>query len=79
MASSEKRYGEYNGGCHCGDIRFTFKLSPPLDEAAVIDCNCSICRRLGYLLICRRGGQALPGAARGALTAPRRQSRRTPT
>lgn len=47
-----KRYGEYDGGCHCGHISFSFKLSPPLDEYTVLNCNCSICRRMGYLLIC---------------------------
>lgn len=53
MTTEEKRYGEYDGGCHCGYISFSFKLSPPLDEYTVLNCNCSICRRMGYLLICK--------------------------
>lgn len=34
------------GGCHCGAVRFTAKV----DQAReVLDCNCSICSRTGYL------------------------------
>ena len=35
----------YQGGCHCGAIRFT--VSGELDELA--ECNCSICAKTGYL------------------------------
>lgn len=34
------------GGCHCGEIRF--EVDAP-DEIIVSDCNCSICRMVGYL------------------------------
>ena len=34
------------GGCHCGRVRF--EVSAPA-EITVADCNCSICRRSGYL------------------------------
>jgi hypothetical protein len=37
---------EYNGGCHCGAVRFVVKASP---EPEVENCNCSICRKSGYL------------------------------
>ena len=36
----------HEGGCHCGRVRFTV-LAPA--ELAVDECNCSICRRNGYL------------------------------
>jgi len=34
-----------NGNCHCGAVRFELSESP----AFLVDCNCSICRRLGAL------------------------------
>src|SRR3954468_7125381 len=36
----------YNGGCHCGKIAFT--VDADIDK--VIECNCSICSKRGYLL-----------------------------
>ena len=35
----------YEGKCHCGAIRFTVTEAP----AKLVDCNCSLCRRLGAL------------------------------
>ena len=35
-----------SGGCHCGRIKFGLAEVP----AEAIRCNCSICRRKGYLL-----------------------------
>ncbi|WP_337658490.1 GFA family protein [Sphingorhabdus sp. Alg231-15] len=37
---------EVAGGCHCGAVRFTAKADP---EPEMLDCNCSICARTGYL------------------------------
>ncbi|MBK6660498.1 MAG: GFA family protein [Proteobacteria bacterium] len=37
---------EHAGACHCGAVRFTV-MTPP--EIIVEDCNCSICRKAGYL------------------------------
>ncbi|HUJ61602.1 MAG TPA: GFA family protein [Kofleriaceae bacterium] len=37
----------YEGGCHCGAVRFRFEL--PDDERDVLDCNCSICAKKGIL------------------------------
>jgi hypothetical protein len=34
------------GNCHCGAVDFTIDADPP---AEAMDCNCSICRRKGYL------------------------------
>jgi hypothetical protein len=36
----------YSGSCHCGKVRF----EATTDLKSVIQCNCSICARLGYLL-----------------------------
>ncbi|KAH7160667.1 Mss4-like protein [Dactylonectria macrodidyma] len=41
----------YEAGCHCGFISLSITLSPPLPELKVNQCNCSICRRAGYLLV----------------------------
>lgn len=35
----------YEGGCHCGAIRFRVWIENP----KAIDCNCSICRKKGFL------------------------------
>ena len=37
---------QHKGGCHCGRVRF--RVSAPA-EVTVLDCNCSICKMLGYL------------------------------
>ncbi|KAI1403669.1 hypothetical protein F4819DRAFT_450076 [Hypoxylon fuscum] len=57
MSTSEKPQeekkdsGTYEAGCHCGYIKFSVTLSPPLPEYKVLDCNCSACTHLGYLLV----------------------------
>jgi hypothetical protein len=40
----------HSGGCHCGRVRYrvAVDLSTP---GAVVDCNCSICQKKGYLHI----------------------------
>ena len=35
----------YEGGCHCGRVRFRVRT----DLAGILDCNCSICRKKGFL------------------------------
>ena len=35
----------YEGGCHCGRVRFEVKT----DKTVALDCNCSICTKKGYL------------------------------
>ncbi len=35
------------GGCHCGAVRFRIELDA--DEREVLDCNCSICTKKGFL------------------------------
>lgn len=36
---------EATGGCHCGAVRFTVRLSDP----RTIVCNCSICTKKGFV------------------------------
>ena len=35
----------YTGGCHCGAVRFRVTT----DLAGILDCNCSICAKKGFL------------------------------
>jgi len=35
----------YEGQCHCGNVRFSVSEAPE----KLVDCNCSLCRRLGAL------------------------------
>jgi len=35
----------YSGQCHCGTVEFVLNTAP----AQLIDCNCTLCRRLGAL------------------------------
>ena len=37
------------GGCHCGAVRFTANVPGP--PVPALDCNCSNCRRTGFLHI----------------------------
>jgi hypothetical protein len=41
----------YDALCHCGAVQYTVTLSPPLAKQKVVECNCSICSRNGYLLV----------------------------
>jgi hypothetical protein len=43
----------YTASCHCNRFKYTVEVSPPLEDPAceVVNCNCSICERNGYLLI----------------------------
>lgn len=50
--ANRKKSAVYEAGCHCGHIGFSVTMTPPLDEQEVLECNCSICRRMGYLLVC---------------------------
>ncbi|WP_374283428.1 GFA family protein [Novosphingobium sp.] len=34
------------GGCHCGAVRFAAEVAP---DATLLDCNCSICDKTGFL------------------------------
>lgn len=43
----------YAGQCHCGAVRFSVST----DLSGLCDCNCSRCRRLGWVM------QAVPASA----------------
>lgn len=59
MSSAEKSpeaeppTATYTGSCHCSRFTYTVTQSPPLEDPSseVIDCNCSICSRNGYLFV----------------------------
>jgi len=51
-AEDEPSSGTYKAGCHCGYIKFSVTLTPPLSQTEVMNCNCSACQRFGYLLVC---------------------------
>lgn len=48
----KKSSATYKAGCHCGYIKFSVTLTPPLPQTEVLNCNCSACTRFGYLLVC---------------------------
>jgi hypothetical protein len=35
----------YEGGCHCGAVRFAVTTA----QTEALDCNCTICRKKGFL------------------------------
>ena len=37
---------EATGGCHCGQVRFRVRFPDPPE---LLDCNCSICAKTGFL------------------------------
>lgn len=37
---------KYQGGCHCGAVRFEIEAE---QQVEVEDCNCSICQKSGFL------------------------------
>src|SRR4051812_42115953 len=39
----------YEGGCHCGRVRFRIRVD--LEQSTVGECNCSICTKKGILHI----------------------------
>lgn len=51
----------YEGGCHCGAVRFAIEAPASVE---VEDCNCSICRKSGFLhlIVPKRNFELLRGA-----------------
>ncbi|GAB7342927.1 hypothetical protein MBLNU457_g1037t1 [Dothideomycetes sp. NU457] len=49
----------YQANCHCGAVQYNVTLSPPLfptsdapeERWPVISCNCSVCKKNGFLLV----------------------------
>jgi hypothetical protein len=50
MSLSNQELTSYRASCHCGAVTFTVGISS-LSDQKVKRCDCSICRRNGYLLI----------------------------
>src|SRR6516162_10303501 len=48
----------YEGGCHCGRVRFRIRVD--LEQSTVGECNCSICTKKGILHIGVTPGQFEP-------------------
>ncbi|OZJ01594.1 hypothetical protein BZG36_05468 [Bifiguratus adelaidae] len=44
-------FSVHDAHCHCGAIAYTVKLSPSIATHKVTRCNCSICRRNGFLCV----------------------------
>ena len=55
----------YLGSCHCGAVKFAVTMAPPETAYA---CNCSICRRAGWLLAFVPGSAFAQTAGQDALT-----------
>lgn len=55
----------YNGSCHCGAVAFTVEGEMP---GAAMSCNCSHCRREGFLLTFVPAGQFTLESGEDALT-----------
>ncbi|MBX3565493.1 MAG: GFA family protein [Sphingomonas sp.] len=53
------------GSCHCGAIKYTLAEDPPQGAMA---CNCSICRRKGYLLHFTTPDKFILHTSRGEIT-----------
>jgi hypothetical protein len=45
MTTNTNKSVTYEGGCHCGAVRFRVEV----DKHKADDCNCSICRKKGFL------------------------------
>ncbi|MDF5712482.1 MAG: GFA family protein [Rhizonema sp. NSF051] len=45
MMTNTNKSVTYEGGCHCGAVRFRVEV----DQHKADDCNCSICRKKGFL------------------------------
>ena len=61
----------HRGGCHCGAVRF--EVDAPA-HAEVLECNCSMCAKLGYLhlIVARAAFRLTRGEARLASYRARR-------
>lgn len=39
----------YKGSCHCGAVTYSVLLPQPLEFIKVMNCNCKLCTKNGYL------------------------------
>ena len=49
---------EYQGGCHCGNLRVRVRLTRPAEEMPVRSCACSFCRSHGTRTVSDPAGHA---------------------
>ncbi|HET8580894.1 MAG TPA: GFA family protein [Candidatus Paceibacterota bacterium] len=63
----------YQGGCHCGNVRFEAALDL---EQPVMSCNCSHCQLMGWLLTFIPAGQFTFLSGEGNLTEYRLNTKR---
>ncbi|KAL4918724.1 Mss4-like protein [Aspergillus aurantiobrunneus] len=68
----------YQGSCHCGNAKFTFSLPVPLEDTEVVNCNCSICSKNGYLMVYPKLSQVTFHHSDDAVTAYRWASKQFP-
>lgn len=54
----------YEGGCHCGAIKFSFEAEP---IKSGVRCNCSFCSKRGTMVHLVPGEKFRSGAREGAL------------
>jgi hypothetical protein len=57
----------YTALCHCGTVQYTVTLDQPLAQQKVVECNCSICSRNGYLTAMLRRDQLVLKSGEEAL------------
>jgi hypothetical protein len=57
----------YDGSCHCGAVRVTFRASRPIVELPLGRCDCGFCRRHGARTVADPEGKAIIRARAGAL------------
>ena len=64
MAGTSVHCETLGGGCHCGAVRFELDIPP--GEVTLWSCNCSICRKSGYLhlIVDRHQFRLIQGAER---------------
>ncbi len=56
---------ETTGGCHCGAVHFRVRFADPPE---LLDCNCSICAKTGFLHLISSAGDLTLERGHDALT-----------
>ena len=59
---------DVTGGCHCGAVRFAATVA---DAVEILDCNCSICAKTGFLHLIVPHGDFRLQSGEGALASYR--------
>jgi hypothetical protein len=56
---------EVSGGCHCGQVQFRVRFADPPE---LLNCDCSICTKTGYLHLIAEGADFVLERGREVLT-----------